>query len=128
MAYAKLRKVRLREQDSGSLLHPGSDSCGIRVRQAAPEDRRAALGEHALPCLSSSFAVKGTPCRGARGSPAITAASAALRRPKRVVSHGDDGVQFGIERLDAVQMRLHDLEGGERAACGSVSASLVASE
>jgi hypothetical protein len=41
----------------------------------------------------------------------MTAASADFGGGQRRVCHGDDGVDSGIDGVDAVKVRLHDLHG-----------------
>jgi hypothetical protein len=99
--------VGLRDQDAARFFH-ANDAGRVGIGQAALEDRRATLGQHAGG-VDGVLGCEGNAMQRPQLSTCENCCLRDLRGLERVVGESDDCIDLGVDRTDAVEMRLHDL-------------------
>jgi hypothetical protein len=110
-AQAEVRQVRASDRDgarAAQLRDEGRIFAGTRLRQATQSVARGRAGEIDVLLHRDGYAVQ----RSDRCARLDRAICLVRRREGLVVKHDRDGIQRVVDRLDAIEMCLHDLLGG----------------
>ena len=101
----EFRQIGLGQQDTTGLLH-ASHAGSVRIGNAPLEDGRAELGQHAG-SIEAVLGREGDAMQRAELFARHDGGFGGLGSLQRVVGHGDNRIDAGIRKVNAVEVRLH---------------------